>query len=251
LRSHEALVARSEASDVRAAWCERCIVDVRGELMSSTSLASAAPAHVSLRKALLVCGILASLVYVVANVAGALAWEGYRSAHQAVSELSALGAPSRPVMVPLLVLYDVLFVAFAIGVWETARSPRALRIAAGSVVALAVVNAAAIFTPMDLHGDVTVLTNTLHVGMTILTSILTVAAMAFAASAFGKGFRAYTIASIVVLLVFGALTGLQAPRIDAGLPTPWLGVMERINIGAYLLWMAMLAVMLLRARRRE
>jgi len=54
------------------------------------------------RKALLSCGILSSLVYVAANVAGARRWREYSSVSQTVSELSAIGAPSRPVMVPLL-----------------------------------------------------------------------------------------------------------------------------------------------------
>jgi hypothetical protein len=39
---------------------------------------------------------------------------------------------------------------------------------------------------------------------------------------------------------------LDAPRIDAHLPTPWVVVWERINIGVLLLWVVVLAVALLR-----
>ena len=35
---------------------------------------------------------------------------------------------------------------------------------------------------------------------------------------------------------------------EANLPTPWAGVTERISIGGYLLWQAVLAVALMRAR---
>jgi len=52
---------------------------------------------------------------------------------------------------------------------------------------------------------------------------------------------------MVVLLVFGALTTLDVPRIDANLPTPLIGVWERIDIGVFLLWVVVLAVVLLRA----
>ena len=65
------------------------------------------------------------------------------------------------------------------------------------------------------------------------------------ATAFGKRFRLYSIASIVVLLAFGVLTFLEAPRLQANLPTPWIGLWERINIGVFLLWIVVLAIALL------
>jgi hypothetical protein len=49
-----------------------------------------------IRKVLIVCGILSSLLYVAMNVFVPMLWEGYRSASQTVSELSAIGAPTRP-----------------------------------------------------------------------------------------------------------------------------------------------------------
>src|SRR5205085_11669587 len=44
----------------------------------------------------------------------------------------------------------------------------------------------------------------------------------------------------------GALTSMDAPRVAENLPTPWVGVWERINIGVFLLWVAALATALLR-----
>jgi hypothetical protein len=51
-----------------------------------------------------------------------------------------------------------------------------------------------------------------------------------------------------VLLAFGGLTFLEAPRLQANLPTPWIGLWERINITVFLLWVVVLAVRLLRGR---
>lgn len=48
------------------------------------------------RKALLVCGIVSSLLYLAMNVFVAMQWEGYSSASQTISELSAIGAPPNP-----------------------------------------------------------------------------------------------------------------------------------------------------------
>lgn len=58
--------------------------------------------------------------------------------------------------------------------------------------------------------------------------------------------RLYTIATIAVVLMFGAWSGMEAPRIEAGLATPWVGVEERIFRYAYQLWFLVLAVTLLR-----
>jgi hypothetical protein len=76
-------------------------------------------------------------------------------------------------------------------------------------------------------------------------------AMGCAARAFGKRFRLYTIASIVVLLAFGALTFWDAPLVQANLPTPWIGLWERINISVFLLWVVVLATVLLRGETRR
>jgi hypothetical protein len=73
-------------------------------------------------------------------------------------------------------------------------------------------------------------------------------AIAFGAAAFGKRFRVYSIASLVILVTFGALTFWVAPRVAANLPTPWLGVWERVNVGVFLLWVVALAIRLLRVR---
>jgi hypothetical protein len=73
-------------------------------------------------------------------------------------------------------------------------------------------------------------------------------AMASATMALGRRFLLYSAASIAVLVVFGALTFADAPKVAANLPTPWIGVWERINLGVFLLWVAVLSMRLLRAR---
>lgn len=203
------------------------------------------------RTALLACGIAASLVYVAANVLGALRWEGYSSTSQAVSELSAIGAPSRPLVVTLLVVHSVLALAFGTGVVGSAGRSRALRVAGRLLVGIGVVDVAAAFFPMHRREAAETPTDTAHVILTSVTVLLIVTAMGFAAAALGKTFRRYSAATILTLLVFGALAGAQGPRIAVGEPTPWLGVYERINIGGYLLWMAVLAVVLMRNNDRR
>ena len=92
------------------------------------------------------------------------------------------------------------------------------------------------------------LTDTMHIVFAMVTVLLMLLAIGFGAAAFGKRFRLYSIATMVILVAFGALTGLDGPRIAANLPTPWVGIWERINIGVFLLWVVVLAITLLRVR---
>ncbi len=200
------------------------------------------------RKLFLVCGILSSLLYVAMNVIGAMQFESYSSVSQTVSELFAIGAPSRPLWLVLGLGYDVLVLAFGLGVWASAGGKRALRIVGGLLVAYSVVGLAGPFAPMHLRGQEASLTDTMHIVLTIVLVLFMFLAIGFGAAAFGNRFRLYSIVTILILLVFGALAGVHGPRIAANLPTPWVGVWERINIGVFLLWVVVLAIALLRAR---
>ena len=203
------------------------------------------------RKILLSCGIVSSLLYVAMNVFVPMQWEAYRSASQTVSELSAIGAPTRPLWVPLGVAYTLLVAAFGWGVRASARQNRPLRVAGGLLVAYGVIGLA--WPPMHLREVLAAgggtLTDTLHIVFAMVTVFLMLLAMGFGAAAFGTRFRLYSIATMVILCACGALTVPDALDIQANLPTPWVGVWERINIGVFLLWVVALATMLLSARR--
>ena len=70
----------------------------------------------------------------------------------------------------------------------------------------------------------------------------------FGATAFGKGFRIYSILTIVTTLVFGILAGMQTAQVGEGLPTPRLGVIERVSYYPPYLWVLVFSVFLMRAQ---
>jgi hydrogenase/urease accessory protein HupE len=90
--------------------------------------------------------------------------------------------------------------------------------------------------------------NGLHGPLTMLMSLLIVGAMGFGATLPGKRFQWYTYGTMATLVVFGLLTSVQIPQLEANQPTPWMGITERINIYALMLWVAVLALGLLRAQ---
>jgi Protein of unknown function (DUF998) len=205
------------------------------------------------RKVLLGCGVLSSLLYVGANVLGARRWKDYSLRSHTVSELSAIGAPSRPLVVPFLTAHGALVVPFGFGVWESAGRKRALRVTGALLVGLGASDLPAPLFPMHrrealARGEGS-RTDTMHIAFTSANSLLILLAIAFGSTALGKRFRLYSIGTILVLVVAGGLTATQASRVEANLPTPWAGVTERISIGGYLLWQVVLAIALLGERR--
>jgi len=145
----------------------------------------------------------------------------------------------------------VLVIAFAVGVWQSAGPKRALRLLSTLLITYAAITlTVGPFSSMHqrevLAANGATLTDTLHLvvtGIGVLTFLLEIG---LAATAFGKWFRVYSIATIVAMLVFGAITSVYAPQVQANEPTPWVGVYERINAYGYMAWIGVLAVVLWR-----
>jgi hypothetical protein len=189
-----------------------------------------------LRKSLLICGILASLLYVGTDILAAMQWEDYSSASQTVSELIAINAPTRPLVVTLFVTYSLLVYAFGAGVWGSAGRKRSLHFTTVGLVGKEVLGlVVTLFFPIHLRGIEPTLTDTMHGILTMVGNLFMLLALWSGAAAFGKRFSLYSIGTSVLLIVCGVLAGLEIPRLAANLPTPWIGVAERINIFAYML----------------
>jgi hypothetical protein len=202
------------------------------------------------RAFLLYCGIASALLYAVTDLLGGLADPGYSFSSQMVSELMAVGAPSERVVDPLFLLFGALMVAFGVGVVrEGAGWNRLVQIAGALLAAYGAIGLTGP-TLFEMHprGSTNV-SDTPHIVLTAVLVVLTLVAMVFAAFGLGKRFRIYSFVTLLTVLAFGTLAGLSGARLAAGEPTPGFGTIERINIYASLLWIAVLAVALLRHPR--
>lgn len=202
------------------------------------------------RNALLVCGLLSSLLYVATDVLGGRRYEGYSFTSQAISELMAAGAPSEAFVDPMLIAYGVLALAFGVGVRrEGVGRSRVLRIAGTLLMAYAAIGfAGPTFFEMRPRGTGSLESDAPHIILTGGLVLLTLLAIGFGAFAFGTRFRIYSVATLLTVMVSGALTAPYGARIAAGQPTPGFGILERITVYSSLLWIAVLAVALLRRR---
>ena len=201
---------------------------------------------------LLACGFASSLLYLAMLIFVPLLWPSYDSASFTVSELSAIDAPTRPLWVPLGMLWSLLYLGFGLGIWLSADSKRALRALAALIIAASVLSLS--WPPMHLRevlaaGGET-LTDRLHIVWTVANGLLTLLAVGCSAAALGKPFRLFAVAILATLVVAGVATSALASGVSANLPTPWIGIWERLNIGAWLLWVAVLSLALIERARR-
>lgn len=210
-----------------------------------------------LRKILLACGILSSLLYLFEiNIFAPMRYPGYSVKSQVPSELFAIDAPANTALFRALgTLYVVLLIAFGIGVWLSAGEKRSMRVTGALLVASAVVGYVGSFFPMHqrevLAAGGATLSDTMHqIIYGAISSPIAFLYIGFAAYAVrDKWFRIYSVVTILIMLAFGGLLAMDSSKIGKNEPTPWVGFNERILIAAFMTWIIVLAIVLLRSER--
>jgi hypothetical protein len=203
------------------------------------------------RRYLLICGLLGALIYVGAVILGGLLRPSYSHVAHAISELIAVGAPNKPLLNALFTLYDILLAAFGVGLLLTVMAlPEQRGARGGSWGALALVVSGLLgvlmnlFFPQDPGGPPVTFTGTMHV---LLAGVLSLGTM-LAILCTGlwlrhvSGMRAYWHYSLASLAVIFASGGLGAAAIATS--SPYLGLVERVTIGAFIQWVFVMALKL-------
>ena len=212
--------------------------------------AAAAPAtargRTRLQDNLLACGILAAFVYAVTDVLGGLRFPGYDFTSQGVSELMAVGAPTKDLVDSVFMVYGLLAFAFAIGVLRESSGQRALRLTGLLLLGYALAGSFGRFFPayprgVDGFGD-----SVPHMILTAVLVVLMLAALGFGAAALGRRFRIYSFATLGAIVALGIASGVYASRLAAHQSTPGFGIVERVLIYAYLAWAGALGIALIR-----
>jgi hypothetical protein len=216
----------------------------RGTLDADAEAAKQEPSKLDVF--LLSCGIIAPLVYIAIDIFLASRWAGYSYRDQTISELNAIGAPTRTLSIVLGIMGYAVLVAFGVGVWRSAAGRRILRVAGGALMAIGVLAWFGLpLLPMHVRGAEQSLTDTLHVAQLAVAGPLLLVVIGCGAAAFGWGFRLYSAATVLVMLAFGGWSGTYADRMVDGLATPWMGVIERTSVYSYQLWFVVFALALI------
>jgi len=204
-----------------------------------------------MRRFLLACGVVSPLLYALADTVAGIRWEGYSFRDQTISELGAIGAPTRGLFAAMLLATYLLLTAFGVGVWQSGNDNRRLQRAGALLVALGLLGLTiGQLVPMRARGSPQGMAGALHLAEGAVAMIVLCSAMWQAGFALSRRFRDYTLLTLAVVLAFGGWSASAAPAIEAGRPTDWVGVQERSFWYAYQVWFLALAVVLLRQTPR-
>lgn len=199
----------------------------------------------NLKKLLLLCGLFVPIVYIGMDLFTGLNYPGYSFINQAISELSAIGSPTKQIWDTVMSLtLGPLLIAFGVGVFSLAKK-LSLKLTGIMLWIWGISGYIWFFFPMNMRETVGSFTDTMHLvmaGLTVLIITLLITAGAFA---YSKAFRFYSIITIIIMLVFGSLVSIQAPNIATHLPTPGMGILERISVYSSMIWVGVLSASLL------
>ena len=205
----------------------------------------------TMQKNLLFCGILSSLLFVFSDIFASMQWASYSYSSQNTSELFAINAPTRNLLVWLLSFYNVLVCLFGFGV-ITISTERSLRLSGLCLIAYAIASELRLlFFPMHSHEGERAISDNMNIVFTGLVVLSTLLAIGYGSTAFNKKFRSYSIGTIIVLVLFAIATSINNTRIEEGLSTPGLGIFERVYFLASLLWISVFSIGLLQSRTRS
>jgi len=149
-------------------------------------------------------------------------YDGYSYRDQWISELSAFGSPVRPLMVTAILLHGLLLVAFGVRIRRVAdrKSLRwiGLLLIEAGVIGLPTHSVLAVSFRWMTDG----FNDMMHASLSLAFGLVVFVAVALSAVAYRGWFRLYAIATIPILVGFGAASSVAIQGIEQNF-TPWAG----------------------------
>ena len=200
------------------------------------------------RKVLLVCGMLVPAMYIFLYVLGGALRPGYSHISDSVSELLSPGAPNKPLLTTIQLVYALLHVAFGIGVLQfiqaSEHSALVGKIGAWLIVAVGVATVGTAIFPQDATGTSATTPGQIHkilvfgalVPFSILSTLLV--GIWLSRAPIYPGFATYSFVTVGAIVVMGGVGG-------ATVETPFAGLVERVSAIAIHQWLFILALKML------
>lgn len=217
---------------------------------------------------MLLGGVLAPIVYVIAVVLGGFLQPGYSHASQFVSELIMVDAPNKQLLDALFVVYNLLTILFGLGLVRlmiqeitatvtkaesnntittstmcTKSNRNGIR-GALTLVAVGVLGCVMTFFPQDPVGASITWTGMIHIILAGLLSLATMFSMLWIGLWFQKQpvlhiYSLYTFQSVLFVFLSGGLAAFMAVN-----RIPFSGIMERLTICGFLQWLFVIGLKL-------
>ncbi len=201
-------------------------------------------------RALAICGVLSPIVYVITVALGGFLDPSYSQIGKTVSELVQRGAPNRDLLNAMLVVYNVLIIPFAVGLYFGLKKG----VTRGVVMVVLVLTgilgtAVTVFFPLDAGGQSVSFTGMMHL---IVVGLVVPCTFAFELGFWNSAKKdarwgklgLVSIAIFIVTLISGIATA-------AFVNSDYRGLLERLTIGSTLFWIELVALKLYFATKKQ
>jgi hypothetical membrane protein len=197
------------------------------------------------QKTLILSGLAAALLYLLAVILGAAITPNYSHVANAISELIAAGAPNKTLLDIIFLLYNCFVMLFGTTLIKSVNGDgiKKCRIGSWTLVltgALGVI--LTLFLPMDPRGAEATFAGTMHLVVSGFLSLGTMISILFMGLAFKKDKRwaKYSLYSIISLVFIFVTGGTSAA--SAGMHSPIMGLLERLTIGGFIQWLFIISL---------
>lgn len=189
----------------------------------------------------LLTGVVASIFYLIHIIVGHLYYPGYSAQRQAVSDLTAVDAPSHDISSVFSTLYGILVVVFSFALLYKLKHEKAtVRAAAYLMLMMTTVSLIGYgLFPLDNSEPMTAFQNIMHIVVTILVVILTISSFV----CFGIGLRRHDRlyrCSTVTWICLGSM--FLGSMLMMTAPTEYFGIYERLNLYAIQAWFVYMSI---------
>ncbi len=197
-------------------------------------------------KRLTIFGMVGVILYILHTVLGGLLWRGYSHLMQPISDLTASGAPNKPLLDVIILFYGISLLIFVFSSFFYLKndSSKLLKVGLILLILMEIVSFSYNFFPQDLPNSAPTFRGVMHIVVTGLIVPLTISAPLFIGIGLIKKddfkiFSIYSIATSAAIFIFGGLSVFIAAN---GLK--YFGLFERINIGSLHIWIFLFSLKL-------
>jgi hypothetical membrane protein len=187
-------------------------------------------------------GIFSVIMYFLHVILGEIFYEGYNPLVQAISDLTASNSPSKNIARPFSMLYGICAVSFSIGLFAYLSNKINKSVTVASFI-FCIMNTISFFGytffPLSESGYANTFQDKMHMIVTILVVVLTIASLVLYSIGFfrAKGHKWLGIVSISTLLIL--MAGTMLINI---MPKAYFGVAERINVYSIIIYTGILSL---------
>lgn len=198
-------------------------------------------------------GLLASGLFVIIVAVGIATTPGFNAVDQVISTLYESGSPNGGVYQVSFIVYNILLMTFGVAVALRARSMEGRKLtgklAGFTLVLTSIAGIIDDLNPQDRIGAIPTATGILHWQSTAVAFILMVLSIGLITAWFWRrpglrGFAVYSLATLGIVIASGFVGGAAMSG-----NWPYMGIYETITMICFLVWLAILSMILTRPLR--